>query len=397
MSRTILLVLLLFTSSILQAQITFEPGEITDTTGHTSRCLIMYKEWRQVPAAIRYKVNENGTLMDATPGNTREIRINNYCRYIAFQVKIDRSSEILKYYSHQREPEWEESRIFLQILVEGKASLYYYEDNQSSGYFYSKDGSNPEQLVCKQYYTDIEGKQVNENNTFRQQLWMNLRCEGTSLKTLEELQFNRSALISYFRKYNECSNSSSIVYWRKPKGHISLGLSAGLTGTTIQANNTWLPDIKNYPFSFSPFFSAELAYILPFNRNKWELVFNPALMRNKTKDEHYIYRCRSDFKAIDFALGARYNMFLGGNNRLFVNFFYIPEVVLDLNSNISIENKWTMKLNPDYTIAFGAGYSFKRLTIEARHSPQRIIGWTTGPVVIFSYRQTSIFLKWRIF
>jgi hypothetical protein len=106
---------------------------------------------------------------------------------------------------------YKEEEVFLKVLIEGKATLYSFDDK----YFYSKDGSKIEQLIFKEYLNDYS--QILKNNRYKQQLWSDLKCSTINMSKVENLEYKKNELISFFIMYNECNNQVFTNFETKQK------------------------------------------------------------------------------------------------------------------------------------------------------------------------------------
>lgn len=118
---------------------------------------------------------------------------------------------------------------------------------------------------------------------------------------------------------------------------------------------------------------VEAEYILPFNNNKWSLIFEPTYQYYKTEktfdtnpmDEIVrIETATVDYSSIELPFGFRHYSYLNHNSRLFANF----SAVIDLSIKSKIKyGDLNYDSNTGVGLAFGLGYSYKnKYSIEAR-------------------------------
>jgi hypothetical protein len=209
------------------SQIVFENGYFINESNQKVECLIKNVDWKNNPSEFKYKLSQNTEIKKADIRSVKEFGINGASKYIRTIVKIDRSSEDLKKMNIERNPIFQEEQLFLKVLVEGKASLFLYEDRNLKRFFYKTNDSEIKQLVYKHYLTNR--KQIKENNQFRQQLFIDLKCQDISMNYIETIGYYKKNLESFFVKYNECKNSSYINYEEKRKRDLfNLTLRPGL-------------------------------------------------------------------------------------------------------------------------------------------------------------------------
>jgi hypothetical protein len=179
--------------------------------------------------------------------------------------------------------------LFLKVLINGKANLYYFKDSNIIRYFYNIENSNIEQLVYKKYLFSVSLKSnfVKRNNQFKQQLWTNLKCPTIKLSKIKNLNYTKKSLIKFFIAYNACNNSKIINYEIKQnKDLFNLTLRPRINNASLSINNS-NTNSRNSDFgnnsSFG--FGIEMEYIFHFNKNKWSVSIEPTyqIIRQKRR------------------------------------------------------------------------------------------------------------------
>lgn len=215
MKKLLLFLLVGFISLNSFSQISFEKGYYINNSNQKIDCFVNNIDWKNNPTKIEYKLLENSVQQKLKIADVKEFAINGNSKFVRYTVNIDRSTKNLNYLSEVKNPVFKEEQLFLKVIVEGKANLYFYEDGNLRRYFYSKDKGDVQQLVYKSYKTS-ENK-VAENNRFRQQIFSDLKCQSISMKLVENLDYKLKDLISFFVKYNECSGSKIINFKKREK------------------------------------------------------------------------------------------------------------------------------------------------------------------------------------
>jgi hypothetical protein len=190
----------------------FEKGYFIGNDGNKIECLIQNLNWETTPHDFEFTPLQGGIPVFVTSADVREFQIYGHAKYVSAKVKIDRSSNILLQLTRDRNPEWSEEQLFLNLLVHSRVSLYTYEDDDIVRYFVQFDGSPIQQLVYKRFLRD-PGTTTNidaahyiwENLHFQQYLWQNFRCVNTSIKTIKDLRYHKRDLMRYFMSTNECN------------------------------------------------------------------------------------------------------------------------------------------------------------------------------------------------
>lgn len=183
------------------SQVEFKRGDLVHENGESQRVFIRYTDQYETPSSFEYKINlDDNQVHLATPENFRKVIIDDAYYFEKHHVKIDVSRQ--KNISINRDPDWAEQSIFLQKIVDSKASLFRYTVGSLNYYFYQKEPTSvPVLLVYKDYVVD--GKKMT-NQHYKQQLINEFQCESIPLHTVQNLSYTESALQSFFIKYNEC-------------------------------------------------------------------------------------------------------------------------------------------------------------------------------------------------
>lgn len=384
MKNQLLLLLLLTTilSLSASAQISFEKGYFINNSGKKIDCLIKNIEWRNNPTGFEYKLVQNGEVMNENLNTVKEFGIFNNLKYLRTTVKIDKSADDLNNMSYDKNPVFVEEQFFLKVLVEGKANLYLYVEGSLQRFFFNKDNSKIEQLVFKNF-RNSEG-QTGENNQFRQQLWNDLKCPNISINKILNLKYQKNALVTFIKAYNECNDSEFVNYDEKRKKDLfNLSVRPRLNNTSLFMKNLY-PNSDDIDFGNKSNFSigVEAEFIMPYNKNKWAFTIEPNYQKFNSKKEINGSLFSSgkqiatvNYNYIEMPLSVRHYFFLNDNGKFFVNASYI----FALASKSSLEFTRapdiylnSVKLSTRAYFGFGAGYKFKnRYSLEVRFNTSR--------------------------
>src|SRR5699024_5886339 len=206
----------------------------------------------------------------------KEFGINNISKYVGRKVLIDKTyNDDIRKLTEESKPVFEEEDLFLKVLIEGKASLYAYVEGRLKKYFYSVNDSKIEQLIFKKFL-DKDSK-VRANNTYKQQVFNNLKCSTIDHKKIERLRYRRKELINFFAEYNKCQSVEFENYSIKQERHkFNLNIRPGFNYSwlSLQTSDFDLNDI-NFDNEMAFRIGIEAEYILPFNKNKWSVAIEP--------------------------------------------------------------------------------------------------------------------------
>ena len=383
-------------------QISFEKGYFIDNNNQRIECLIKNYDWKNNPTEIEFKTSTIPEPQKTDNASIKEFGIIGYSKFVRVKTSIDRSSTDASNLSSQSSPEWSEELLFLKVLVEGKASLFTYVEGDLSLFLYSLNDSIVKQLIYKLYFsmdsTFTSANKVCINNRFRQQLWIDMRCPDETMSSLESLQYNTNMLKHYFIKFNQCNGYSYSEYNKKGKAfHLKLtpGINFSALSLTNVANSFRSTDFGNKT-GFR--IGLEGEYTLPFNKNKWGILFEPTFQYFKATGENSNGSTSINYKSLEFPIGLRHYFFLNNTIKLFINGFYIPAISPDFHSIFKSGSSPAalLDINSRGSIAIGGGIGLTKLNAEIRYYSNRQLireyrSWITN------YQRFSMIIGYKIF
>ncbi len=388
--KRVFALLLLLSPLLCISQITYQPGYFIEN-GVKTECLIKNLAWKNNPVSIEYKFNENDEPKQKTIKQISQFSVNDAYNYIRFTVNVDRSGTSLDKLSDRKEPEWSKETLFLNLLVDGKARLYQYEDGDILRYFFSTGNhSEAEQLVFKEFLINND---VDKNNMYRQQLYNTMK-NGDNIDRFRNIKYKKNELVTLFMEYNGIAGQKATDNTKKQnRGSLNLKITPGLSFNSLVVDNP----ISNSYFSFAANtqyrIGAELECIMPFNNNKWSLFLDPNYQSFKNTGRKGNQQMAVQYDYVEIPVGVRHYMFLNQNSKFFVDGAYVMAIpfgdsyVQYGGSKLSIEN--------NSALAFGVGFSYKRYSIEARynvkHNLLKYAYWSAG------HSSTAIILGYKIF
>jgi len=341
--------LLIIFSNNLFSQVTFEKGYFIDNENNKTACLIKNYDWKNSPSEIEFKLNESNKAKVADISDIKEFYVGNN-KYVRSTVYIDKTSTSQSQLGKESEPVFEKSTLFLHIIIEGKANLY--ESAKYNRYFYNIDDQPVSQLIYKQY---LAGSIIKKNNSYKKQIWDDLKCSDISINDIDNLHFTRKELIDIFKKYNICKGSDYTNYDAlKSKTDFNLYLKPGLRLASLSLRNKANPSQNiDYETKMSVCLGIEAEFILPFNKNKWSVFIAPTYQYLKTEEPRPNYNNDVDYTSIELPIGMRYYMFLNANSKLYIaGTFVIYDHSFD--SNIGY-----LDIRTATNLTLGAGYVYK--------------------------------------
>jgi len=370
MKTNIISILLIFICLNSFGQISFESGYFINNENKRVECLIKNMDWKKNPTEFEYKITADGKIERGSLETTKEFGITGFSRYVMAETKIDLSSTDVNSLSKTRDPEWSQQKLFLKVLVEGKAILYYYENNGLIRFFYSVPDSAIKQLIYKEYI--VEENQVASNYKFREQLWLDVRCVNSNTSDLEKIKYRKNDLERYFKKYNESYGITPVSYGKEAgKNSFHFRICPGLNYSSVKLHDLSFPgSTVDFGNQINYCMGLDVEVILPFNKNKWGVIFTPSYQYfNAIADyENTPIAVTIDYQSIEFPIGIRYYFFLSKDLNLFLNAMFISSFSVDFNSKFT---SLGLDIKTGASMALGGGISYKRFSSEMRYYTNR--------------------------
>lgn len=365
MKKTLLLFLCLPILAI--GQIRFEKGYFISNDGTRTDCLIRNADWKNNPESFQYRLNPESEIQTGSIRNIAAFAIESGASYLRAEADLDRSSNNPARLDFDSQPNFEKQTVFLEVLVEGPATLYGYEAPWGVRFFYATGAGEPAPLVYKKYRR--EGMKILENAAFRQTLWNLLKCEDLKQSAFDNLAYKKDALIRIFTRYNTCKDPTF-----KTTAHAAKGLDFNFTvrpGYTQSAAKLNLQDTE-FPMASGFRMGLEFEVMLPFNKNKWALLIEPVYRSYKESGEGSSSGYEMTYSSIEFAIGARHYFFVQPETAIFLTAYLLNDMELDAEITTPGLVYSTLEINPFSNAAVGIGFEFKkRWSAEFRYDFER--------------------------
>jgi len=398
-SKKLLLIASFLFFNIISSQIKFEKAYIIKNNGETISCLIKNMGWKNTPTSLKYKLSDKDSILNIDINEIKEFGINNKLKYIKnFVDRYDYTDNIEKM-DFKKNPIFYKDTLLLKVLIEGDATLYKYANADTNLYFFKK-GSGPVQpLIYKLYKkysnkVDIAGRYVlvvAKNETFKQQLLIALKCKELKTGDFKSLKYTQNDLIKIFIKYNKCKNPLFTSQEKKYKRY-KLRIRPGIAQASISIENSlYFNKNADLDKKIIPQYGMEFEFILPYNNNKWSLLVEPAYKRLKAHQirnsdivlGNILYE-DINYTSFDISSGVRYYFFLNNQSKIFINFSYVIDLsptseIIYRRSDSTLYK--TYETNKNNNWALGAGFDYKKLSLEIR--------WNTSRNILSSYSTWS--------
>ena len=382
MTNKIFLLICLVYSFNNFAQHNYQKGYYIDNDGQKHEIFIKNSDWKNNPSEIKYKTQQTSEPQLLQLNNVKEFSINGQSKYVRRKVQMERSSEIFERLSQNYEPEYREENVFLKVLVEGKASLFYYEDGKLRRFFYQKTGDSLNTLIYKSY--QFSDNSVGTNNGYIYQLWKDVRCGNITIGEVQKVEYRKDELVKFFTEYNRCEGSEITTFENKEnRDLLNLAVRPGINLASFRFRESYTGsediEFENVP---SIRLGVELESVLPFQNGRWAFVVEPGIQIFKSNlekitsiDNTSVERRRKitiDYKSLEIPLGIRYYILLKESSRLFLNGFFVLDNPFD--SSATFDPGQTINIKTGNNLAFGLGYKYnERLIAEIRYITTRKI------------------------
>lgn len=112
-------------------------------------------------------------------------------------------------------------------LTEGASSLFSYQENGFSRFFYAVNNSQVNALIYKRYQKEGVGN-FQYNRNYLNQLFVEVNCQNKSIEKLENVKYTANDLTAWFRKDNECRKTPQQSFGNTKKHTFSPKLFTGV-------------------------------------------------------------------------------------------------------------------------------------------------------------------------
>jgi hypothetical protein len=375
-------------------QIEYEKGYFINNDGVRTDCLIKNSDWFGSPDKIRYKNSESSEPVSLSVSEIRELGVGN-AKFIRKTLPVELATRDIRKITVNKNPEWKEQTLFLRVLVEGKANLYHHRTKGFDYFFFSVDNGDIKQLVYKLYlltYEEMRSNVYYNNNTnygqnreYINQLQTYVYCASFSVEKVKQVKYERKPLAKYFTDYNACHGIVGVDREKHSQGSVHLKIAPGIGTGSLTRTDGGSFTYRDYGKATDYRLGAELEFILPFNRNKWALLLEPAFHSFKTTGRYAV-----TYQSIEPMMAARYYFFLGKNASIFLNAGMVADLPLTYEALDFESKKFSL------SFAGGAGFRYKKFSIEARqYSTRRVLAENQGTWL--NFQKFSFILGYKIF
>ncbi|MEM6516664.1 MAG: hypothetical protein AAF688_10815 [Bacteroidota bacterium] len=282
----------------------------------------------------------------------------------------------------QKEPVYERIEAYVKTLVEGQISLYEYYDGKIKKYFYSELGDKKLiPLISKKYLG--ENQNINENNTFRNQLYELYDLALTEDSKIKFLKYDKKSLSEFIEENNRLKGfGDSYTYKRvKTKDWFKLHIRPGINISSLKIEETTGSTIERN-FELDSDASLRIGvlgeFTLPFNNNKWSILVETTYQSYSQKSEFLDItpgstiersaRASADISSMELAAGIRHYFFLSEKSAIYANVGIHYDFWFNQDLNITSENSGFNfdfdDVRSNFNGFVGVGYKYDKFALE---------------------------------
>lgn len=277
LTLAVLILLCFFTPSIY-GQKTFKPGYLVGLQGDTLRGYIDDRDWRIAPKQITFRESRSGANAVYTPLSISSFSVDDRF-YAGAVVQADRTPTAVSELSYSPEYHFVADTVFLEGIMVGEKSLFYYLDKDGLSHFYIRKDGDYALLLFKKYLRDSPSQNINRaivsDNTYISQLIEYLDGCPDFHDRITKTSYGFNSLVDLFKRYYDCRNLDVVHQSQKEKIKAKFGLLAGVSNTKLsfKSHANALDHLVrvNYPSSYSFTGGISMDLILPRNKGKWSI------------------------------------------------------------------------------------------------------------------------------
>jgi hypothetical protein len=387
------------------SQENFLPGYLVRNNGDTVSGFIDYRNWERNPDIISFREKSPATTIQYTPGRIKGFGVLDEI-YESATIETEMSPDNTTSLLFKPELKIQTDSTFLQVMIRGEKSLYFYMNRLGKEQFYIKQGSTYELLIYKRYFKDQDGENViAENRRYIGQLQLYLNdCPSVKTK-LENMDYRKKSMENLFLAYIKCTGSKIQFQKKTEKLRTEIGILAGLSLTTLKFTSEYYTLLVDAGYPQSVNFTGGIFFdvVLPRNMSKWSLCNELTFSTYKVTSHYDEILNSNQFTKIESTFGYSY---IKMNNML--RFKYpIGDWFIYLNGGISngyaIAEKNYMKLDTknfspekieegkaleetrkfEFGLLLGLGTKYKRFSFEIRRE------WGNGMSIYTSLKSST--------
>jgi len=378
----------------------YSKGYIIDLQGDTLFGQVDYRRWDKSPQKVDFK--KDGKLNRYSVYQVQEFGVLNEQNlptdiFRSKQVQLDISKKVADT-NESEEPEFVETTIFLQTLLDGEMTLYKHESvYNKTHYFIEKGEEVPEELIQRiaYYFKEVSG--LYEKHGFNVDYYKRVlakkmeECPSVGYK-VNLTAFKEGELIELIADYNEGCFKEGLITFRKSfaRAKTTIYTSLGYVQSDLSFGGSTFNDLAFADFQphTGGSFGLGLAYTLPKYDQKLSVLgylswqsfdINGSYEKITSSEQYYNKQYHFDLAYFYFNVGARYHLMKSKFTPL-VEAYYLSGILTSLEQETFEEAVFFSSSRSDtYPILtenpktyqkgwlIGVGFSYQNLKLIFRH------------------------------
>ncbi len=382
-------VLAIFATFIYQTsfcQENFLPGYIISNSD-TLHGFIDYRNWEGNPDKISFKEKLSDDRIIYYPMDINGFSVLDEM-YESAVVQVEVSSADINVLEIDEESKFALDTTFLQTIIKGKKSLYFYKNKVGKDQFYIKHDSSYNLLVYNKFLKEQDGeKGIAVNKKYLGQLSSYFKDCPTIQSKIANTGYTKKSMENLFLDYYGCTQSKIEFQKKTEKTVAEFGVFAGLSLTSLKFNA--IDYLVNADCDPSANLSAGLFFEVtpPRNQKKWslnnELMFSSYKIKGlyndyESENRYTIYHTIIGFSYLKMNNMLRYK-YPVGNFSVYLNVGISNGYALSESNTVKKELKIYLSERIDESVIFneirkyeqgyiwGLGTKYEKYSFEVRY------------------------------
>ncbi|MEM9981403.1 MAG: hypothetical protein AAF734_02830 [Bacteroidota bacterium] len=263
----------LFTSFTAAGQKNFVGGYIISLEDDTLRGMIDFRNSEKNPSQVLFK--QRGQIEKYSPQEIRQFGVKGEV-YVSASIEKEISPDYLSELNALPDVKLEKDTVFLQSIIEGDKSLYFFKSEKRKDNFYIEEDGTYTLLLHKRYFKEINGKKIiSHNRSYISQLSAYLQDCTQLNQSLSKTEYSLKSLRKLFEAYYECKDEKILFENNIEKIPPEFGMVAGvsLTNVSFSGDGGAFTTVVNadYPTSLNFMGGIYFNLIRTKNAGKWSL------------------------------------------------------------------------------------------------------------------------------
>ncbi|NOX87246.1 MAG: hypothetical protein GXO86_15035 [Chlorobi bacterium] len=278
---------ILFIQSAL-AQKNYLPAKIFTFSGDTVNGYIDYRNWGNNPYKVSFRTSPESEALVYKPFDIKGFSVKGEL-YVSAHIERETSPIKTGELNYDPKLQLEKDAVFLQTLIQGPKSLYYFKTLQENkDQFYIQQDSQFRLLIFKKYLKEIETvdktqQVITENKTYIGQLRLYLTGCPSIQSKLKTVKYAVKDFKKLFQYYYDCTNTQMDFEKKAEKVNVELGvlLGASVTNINFESVSNVYQFLVNSEFEPSTYFTAAFFADIVFPRNQRKFSIENELFFNR--------------------------------------------------------------------------------------------------------------------